>query len=110
MTITSRKSMVPVVVVVSSALLLSACSTMKFVNGPEMEQTTEREQWHHLGLNGVVEFSRPMNLKYNCAQQQWDTATIEYSFLNMIASVSPAVPVTLYNPWTIIYECREPID
>ncbi len=89
---------------------LGACSTMNFVNGPEMEETVEREKWHHLGLNGVVEYSPPMNLKYNCGQQQWDTATVELSFFNGIASFSPWVPLSIYSPWTVIYECREPID
>ena len=89
---------------------LAACSTMKFVNGPEMEETVEREQWHHIGINGIVEYSKPMNIEYNCAKQQWDTVTVELSFWNAIASVSPWPYVSLYTPWTIIYECREPID
>lgn len=92
------------------AMLLSGCSTMRFVNGPDMDGTVQREQWHHLGLNGVVEFSPPMDLEYYCSEQQWDAATVEHSFLNAIASVSPWVPLSLYSPWTIIYECRESID
>lgn len=93
-----------------AAVLVSGCSSMKFVNGPEMPSTVEREQWHHLGLNGIVEYSRPMDLQYNCDQQQWNTATVEYSFFNALASVSIPAPISLYNPWTIIYQCREPID
>ncbi len=94
----------------SLSLALSACSTMTFVNGPEMDETVEREQWHHLGINGMIEYSPPMNVVYNCANQQWDSVTVELSFFNAIASVSPWPPLSLYSPWTIIYECREAID
>ncbi|OPX55587.1 hypothetical protein SAMN02745127_01448 [Oceanospirillum multiglobuliferum] len=92
------------------SLPLTACSTMNFVNGPEMEDTVERETWHHLGLSGVVEYSPPLDVSYSCANQQWDTVTVELSGFNVIASYSPWLPLSIYSPWTIIYECREPID
>lgn len=92
------------------SLPLAACSTMKFVNGPEMEDTVEREEWHHLGLNGIVEYSRPMDVDYKCDRQQWDSVTVEYSFFNALASVTTVAPISIYSPWTIIYECRDPID
>jgi len=50
---------------------------MNFVNGPQMDQYVEREQWHHLALFGLIELSRPMDVSYNCANQQWDTVTVE---------------------------------
>ena len=95
-----------------SSVFLASCSTMNFVNGPEMDDTVEREQWHHIGLNGMIEYSRPMDINYNCANQQWDTVTVEFSFLNGLtsASITPWIPVSVYSPWTIIYECRNPID
>lgn len=102
--------LIRLVLVALSAQLLVACSSMKFVNGPELEETVEREKWHHLGFNGVVEYSPPVDLEYNCANQQWDSATVELSFFNALAAVSPWVPLSIYNPWTVIYECREPID
>lgn len=95
--------------VVCICLLMGGCSTMKFVNGPKMEETVVREQWHHLGLNGIFEFSRPMDVDYNCASQQWDTITVEQTFFTTLASVSSPY-FSLYSPWAIIYECREPID
>jgi len=88
---------------------LSGCTTMEFVNGPKMEDTRVRETWHHQGLNGLVEFSKPLDLEYNCATEQWDSVTIEKTLFNSIAGLSYPY-VTLYAPWTIVYECREPID
>lgn len=98
-----------IVIAFSLVGLLSACSTMEFVNGPKMDETVVREQWHHLGINGLIEYSAPLNLDYNCGNQQWDSATVEVSFFNWLANLTyPAV--SIYSPWTIVYECREPID
>lgn len=90
-------------------LVVTGCGTMKFENGPKMEETVVREQWHHLGFNGLIEFSKPMNVDYNCANQQWDSITVERTFINGLASLSWPY-VSIYSPWTIVYECREPID
>lgn len=92
-----------------ACLWLSACSTMHFINGPQMEDTVVREQWHHLAINGIFEISPPMNLTYNCGKQQWDTVTVERTFLNGLASLSSQY-LTVYSPWAIVYECRDPID
>lgn len=90
-------------------VLTMGCSTMHFVNGPHIEDTVTREQWHHLGVNGLIEFSKPMNVEYNCGKQQWDTITVERTFLNGLASLSSYYSA-LYSPWAIVYECRDPID
>lgn len=88
---------------------LSACSSMEFVNGPKMEQTVIREQWHHLAIGGLIELSEPMDINYKCDNKQWDSITIERSIFNAATGVSYPY-LSLYAPWTIIYECREPID
>lgn len=93
-------------------LLISGCSSMHFVNGPELEDVVVREQWHHNALNGLVEVSAPVDISYVCDDKQWDTITVEQSFLNGVASLaSPAPPfLSLYSPWSVYYECRENID
>ena len=101
-------------VIVAIAVMLSGCSTLHFTNGPQVqvEETVVREQWHHLTLNDLVEVSPPMDINYNCANQQWDTITIERSFLNglIAALANPTGSVSIYSPWTIRYRCRESID
>lgn len=69
-----------------------------------------REKWHHLGIYGLIEFSKPMNIKYYCDTKQWDTVTIEETLFNTLASNTSWPVAGIYSPWTIIYECREPID
>jgi len=94
---------------VSLCAWLASCSTMNFVNGPKMSDTVIRAQWHHLAIGGMIEISEPMDTIYNCANQQWDSVTVERTFLNAIAS-STWPYLAVYSPWTIVYECREPID
>ena len=90
--------------------LLSACSTMEFVNGPKIEDTIVREKWHHLGFEGFIEYSKPLDITYHCGpSQQWDSFTVERTFLNFLAGLNPYV-ISLYSPWSIVYECRDPID
>ncbi len=89
--------------------LLSSWSTVHFVNGPELEDTVVREQWHHTAINGLIEISRPINISYACDDKQWDTITVEKSFLNSLASLSSQY-FSLYSPWAVYYECREKIE
>lgn len=88
---------------------LSACSTIEFVNGPKMDETVVRDKWHHLGVNGLIEFSAPLNLEYFCDDKQWDSVIIEHSLANYMATLS-APGFGVYSPWTITYACREAID
>ncbi len=88
--------------------ILTGCSTMHFVNGPEMEEKTPRNHWHHLALFGSIEVSPPFALSYNCDDKEWNKITIEKTFLNGIASAS-IEGVNLYSPWTVRYSCRQPL-
>lgn len=94
---------------VFAILALPACSTMEFVNGPKMEDVVVRKQWHHLGLNGAFELSRPVDLTYDCDDKQWNNIIIEKTIFNALAEVSWP-NFSIYSPWTVVYECRVPID
>ena len=96
--------------------ICSGCSTMEFVNGPKMQDTIIHEKWHHVGFEGLIEYSAPINVVAQCGDDQWDTVTIERTFFNWLAGfvsvpiADAGVPFSIYGPWTVIYECREPID
>lgn len=90
-------------------ILLSGCSTFEFVNGPELNETTKYERWHQLGLYGLVSFSHPLNVVEQCADQQWESVTVEKTFFNSLAGATYPW-VDLYSPWTTVYECRPAID
>lgn len=94
---------------VMAMVMLNSCSTVHFVNGPEMDDTVIREKWHHTAINGLIEISPPLDIAYSCDDKQWDTITIEKSFLNSLATFSSS-HFSLYSPWSIYYQCRDSID
>lgn len=95
-----------------SLIGLSGCTTIHFTNGPQVENSTIREQWHHITLNELVEVSPPMDLDYNCADHEWDSVTIERTFLNGVVGVlaQPVLGLSLYSPLTVTYRCRPPLQ
>ncbi len=94
-------------------ILLSACTTMNFVNGPSTGETVKREHWHNIAIGGLIEVSKPFNVEYYCDNKQWERVKIEFTFPNFLASSATlfANPyIGIYGPWTVQYECRENID
>lgn len=92
------------------SLNLGACSTMNFVNGPVTGDTVKREQWHHLALASLIELSKPFDAKYYCDDKQWEKLTVKLTPSNVFATAAFTPYATIYNPWTIEYQCRENID
>ncbi len=99
------------ILLIIMAINISACSTMNFVNGPVTGDTVKREQWHHLALVSLIELSKPFDAKYYCDNKQWEKLTVELSPSNVFSALATTTPfISLYNPWTIYYECRENIN
>lgn len=84
---------------------LTACAQMNFVNGPIIGDTVKREHWHHLTGAGLIELSAPFNMDYYCDDKEWEKVSVLLTVPNVLASAS-----VMYNPWSIHYECRPPIE
>jgi len=87
--------------------VLAGCSTVTFV---QYEQPGEHEtvnKWHHATLNGMVEISRPLDVRTVCGERAWTRITTEYTFYNLLAStVVPTLgPISFYSAWTNKVEC-----
>ncbi len=85
--------------------LVCGCAPMNFVNGPVVGDTVKREHWHHLTAAGLIELSEPFNMDYYCDDKEWEKVSVVLTAPNVLASVS-----VLYSPWSIDYECRNPIE
>ena len=88
-------------------LLLCSCNSITFV---QYEQEGEQEtvnKWHHATLNGMVEISRPLDIREVCGDKAWTKITTEYTFYNLLATaVVPTLGiVSLYSAWTNKVEC-----
>lgn len=89
-------------------ILISGCSTMHFVNGPETEDQS-RSHWHHSAIYGALEISPPYDIAESCYGKEWNKITIERTFLNSLASLS-LEGISVYSPWSVHYSCRLPVD
>ncbi|BFM08690.1 Bor/Iss family lipoprotein [Halioxenophilus aromaticivorans] len=89
-------------------ILISGCSTMHFVNGPETEEKS-RSHWHHSAIYGAFEISPPYDIAESCYGKEWNKITIERTLLNSLASFG-INGVNLYTPWSVHYSCRLPVD
>lgn len=88
-------------------LVLVSCNSITFV---QYEQDGEHEtvnKWHHATLNGMVEISRPLDVRSVCGDKAWTKITTEYTFYNLLASaLVPKLGVAaLYSAWTNKVEC-----
>jgi hypothetical protein len=99
------KFLYSVFLALSFVLSTSGCAPMHFVNGPMIGDTVKREHWHHVMALGLIEVSEPFNLSYYCDNKEWEKVTVLIKAPNLLANVA-----AVYNPWSIDYECRTPID
>jgi hypothetical protein len=87
-----------------SALLTSACSTIVFDNGPQVNTTSPSvNEGHHIGgFAQLVEFSQPKNLAKTCAGNNWRSITTEQTFLNGLLN---QLTYGIYAPRTTSTQC-----
>lgn len=87
--------------------LLSACSSITFVQVEQNIESPVVNKWHHATLNGMVEISSPLDIRDVCGERAWTKITTEYTFYNLLASA--VVPnfgiVSFYSAWTNKVEC-----
>jgi len=60
-------------------------------------------EWHHIGILGLVEFSDPTNLKNYCGSGGWQSVETENSFLSGLVS---GVTYALYTPRMANVMCK----
>ena len=88
--------------------ILSGCHTMHFKKTPASPKLSsdavgaQVDNWHHIGIFHLVEFSDPMT---KAAKQckDWDSAIVEYGFVNGLVG---GLTFGLYSPWNADMKCR----
>ena len=88
---------------------LSGCSTIEFVQHQQASEQPTINKWHHSTLNGMVEISKPLDIRAICGKKAWTTITSEFTFYNaMVGVLIPSTSlVSLYTPWTNKVRCYE---
>lgn len=95
--------------IVFMCLTLFGCHTITFV---QFEQEGERQtysRWHHATLNGMVEVSKPLDIRTVCQKKAWTKITTEHTAYNWLAEVLvPGIQYVLfYSAWTNKVQCHE---
>jgi hypothetical protein len=84
---------------------VSGCNQIYYHNGgPAVanKKAAQYNEWHHIAVIGLVEFSEPIALKPRC-EKGWDTIETENSFLNGLVS---GVTTGLYTPREANVVCK----
>jgi len=69
---------------------LSSCHTMHFSKGSGIiSDEYEYTKWHHIGLLGLMEFSKPVNLKQICSQSdgKWSAVRTQTGVLQGLVRI-----------------------
>jgi hypothetical protein len=88
------------------ATLLSGCHKIYYHRAAPMvanKNSATVNEWHHLGVIGLVEFSDPTDLKTYCGSSGWRSVETENSFLTGLVS---GVTYGLYTPRMANVMCR----
>jgi hypothetical protein len=95
----------------SLCVQLCACSSITFVQVEQEGEQAIHDRWHHTTLNGMVEISKPLDIRDVCGNKAWTQITTELTPYNFMAGVLvPSVPfVVSYSPWTNRVQCHEAV-
>jgi hypothetical protein len=88
-----------------AAVALTGCHKIYYHNGGQMvanKSAAQYNEWHHIGVFGLVEFSDPIELNRMC-QGKWTTLETENSFLSGLVS---GVTYGLYTPREANLVCK----
>ncbi len=103
-------SAVRLLVVLAASQVLLACSSVTFVQVEQEGEHKTTNKWHHATLNGMVEISKPLDIRTVCHNKAWTKITTEHTFYNFMAeAVTPTfIPrILLYSAWTNKVQCHE---
>ena len=91
-------------------LTLVGCSTINFVQYEQPGEHKTVHRWHHTTLNGMVEVSKPLDIRTICQNRAWTKITTEHTVYNWLAEIAIPKPggVLLYSAWTNKVQCHEP--
>ena len=107
-----------------SLIILPSCYTIHFTKGDKVPSYYQTSQWHHIGLLGLMEFSKPVNLKALCPADSWDGVRVQKGFLQGLVSLI-SIPIggttniggvaypqtvsvgTFYSPEEVSVSCKK---
>ncbi len=65
-----------------------------------------REQWHHIGIIRLVEYSKPVDLNAQCDGKGWNAVQTRTGPLQVLIGAIPYVS-TFYSPEEVQISCKD---
>lgn len=92
-------------VLVLSLCFLSSCQTIHIHNDSTANKNYTQEEWHHIGIIDLVEFSDVVNLSERCEGKDWSSVRTRQSvgqvFLGLVPYLSSA-----WSPREVAIACK----
>ncbi len=89
--------------VVGLSVLISGCYKMYFHPSASSSTSVQYQNFHHIGIFDLVEFSDPLDLQRECGERGWATFKVEKTFL---AGLVGAFTQPIYGPWERGWGCK----
>lgn len=84
---------------------LAGCSTITFVKSDKTSsRVLKTDQWHHIGVFELVEFSDPVDLKKQCRRRNWQSVKVEQSFSAGLVGMFTGA---MYTPSNVDISCKK---
>jgi len=85
------------------ALTSAGCATINFERGgAHVVSRPDVGAWHQIGILGLVEFSKPVNVYRMCSGRGWQKLTTEQTFVQGLVG---ALAGGWYTPWQVDVVC-----
>jgi hypothetical protein len=94
----------------SAALMLSGCYKIDYMRSAPASPVPTSQQWHHIGILALVEFSDPVPLQTICptgfARVHHEVSIVNGLVTMVLGSLTGGIVSSLYQPSTISVYCN----
>ena len=86
----------------------TGCSTIKFTNGTETSKPYQTQEWHHIGIFELVEFSSPVDIAKTCEGKGWQSVQTRRGPLQVLVSLGLGLFAAgaAYGPYETAVACN----
>ena len=95
-------------------ILITGCQTINIVNGTDTQspaQSTplpkyQQDEWHHIGIARLVEYSGPVDLNERCKGKEWTAVRTRQSTGQVFLGLIPYLNFA-WSPREVAIACKE---
>jgi hypothetical protein len=93
-------------VILILAISLAGCQTINVQNGPDASKNYTQDEWHHIGIADLVEYSDPVDLRNRCNGKDWSAVRTRQSVGQVFLGLVPYLGF-FWSPREVAIACKE---